>query len=175
MKILKIVLYGISGLIALFLVVAFFAPRQSVTSRTVSINAPQGKVFGFVNSTQKQYLWSPWKDGDPKMKNTFDGPETGVGNRNCWQGNDNVGVGCQTIMSVKDSSEVGTVIDFKQPFESRADASIVLKATSPTVTAVTWSMKFKTPYPFNLFSILFDAVGPDFEKGLGRLKAVSEQ
>ena len=174
MKIFKIFLYGFFGLLGLFLIIAFFLPRESVTKRSVSINAAQGKVFTFVNAMQAQNLWSPWIDGDPKMKNTFSGPATGAGNRNCWSGNEKVGIGCQTILSIKDSSEVAMLIDFKQPFESRANAFIALKATSATTTEVTWSMKFDTPYPFNAFSLMSDAIGPEFEKGLIRLKNLCE-
>ncbi len=175
MKILKRILIGLLALIVLFLVVALFAPKNNTTIRSVDINAPQGKVFTWLNSTQMHDKWSPWTDADPNIKITFDGPATGVGNRSCWNGNDQVGEGCQTIMSMTDSSQVVTLINFKRPFESKAEAILDVKPITPTSTKVTWTMKSNSPFPMNALNLFVDFIGPSFELGLGRLKAFCEK
>ena len=164
---------AIFGLI--LLLSSYLLPRNLFVARVTAIDAPPEAVFAQINSLQQFAKWSPWADEDPNMQTTFSGPDTGVGNRMEWQSdNPNVGSGSQIITASIENEMVGTMLDFGEMGQGRADFRISEKEGG---TAVEWN--FQTDLGLNPISrwmglVISESVGEDYERGLERLKATAE-
>lgn len=158
--------------------VAFVATRPNTfhVERSVTINAPADAVFAPIDNLHEFPKWSPWQDIDPAMKISYDGPETGVGAGYAWEGNDKVGSGRMTITESIPGEKVGIKLEFFKPFKAENQTALVL-APDGAGTRVTWSidgpMQFITK-AMCLFTPMDKMMGPDFEKGLGKLKTLAE-
>lgn len=173
---LLIKLAGILAVVAVsLLAIGLLLPKQGQVERSIVINAPPPVVYGLVNGFARFEEWSPWADKDPGMKVERSGPEAGVGAKYAWSGNEAVGSGSQEIIESTPSSLVRT----KLLFGGFAEPSIASLAIAPdgSGSRVTWSLNVDVgSNPVNrYFGLLMDKmVGPDYEKGLTRLKALAE-
>lgn len=177
---MKRLLKWIAG-IAVALVVVFFAggyllPGEAVVQRQVRIAAPPEKVYALVSSIRRFNEFSPWAEIDPNTKYTFEGPETGAGQKMSWDSADpNVRRGSLTIVDAVPGRRVGTELDF----EGMAPASASFElAPDGSGTAVTWGLKA----PLNGaaerwfgIAMMDRIVGGMYEKGLAKLKAIAEK
>jgi uncharacterized protein YndB with AHSA1/START domain len=148
-------------------------PSNTHVERSVVIDRPPAQVFATVNSFQRFQEWSPWAAYDPNAKYTFEGPSSGVGARMRWTGNRSVGSGSQEIVESVPGRRVGIALDFDG---SLAQAAYTL-VPEGSGTRLTWS--FDSSHGYNpmsrMFGLLFDRmIGPDYETGLGKLKALLE-
>lgn len=165
----------IIGVVAVAIVVAFILPRHAIVTRSVEIAAPPSAVFPLVGDLRRFNEWSPWADIDPETVYTFTGPIDGVGQTLNWESGDKrVGTGSMSIAAIEPDSRVDMAIAFVG--QGTALASVVLEPAG-TGTKVTWGLD--TDLGFNpiarYFGMMMDGmVGPDYEKGLARLKAVAE-
>ncbi len=163
---------GLLVLVVVLAAAAFLLPRDVSVARSVVIDAPPEDIFGHVNNLQAFSEWSPWGDRDPDMKQSFSGPETGVGNMMTWESEQSdVGSGTQEIVAIKENERVETIVDFGPM--GQADAQWVL-APKEGGTEVTWA--FQTDMGMNpmgrYMGLMMDKwVGADYEKGLANLKA----
>lgn len=148
-------------------------PARTHVERSIMVDRPPAQVFAVVNSFQRFKQWSPWAAYDPNAEYRFEGPASGVGARMSWSGNRSVGSGSQEIVESVPDRRVGIALDF--------DGSAALAAYTLTPegggTRVTWS--FDSEHGYNpmsrLFGLLFDRmIGPDYEQGLTKLKALLE-
>jgi len=137
------------ALIALLIVVvvacaiAATKPDDFSVSRTATFTAPAETVFAQVNDLQKWNAWSPWAKLDPNAKNSFEGPQAGVGAVMKWAGNMNVGEGSMTITESRPNELVTFRLDFLKPFEATNTAEFTFKPEG-NQTVVTWSMHGKS-------------------------------
>ena len=82
-------------------------------------------------------------------------------------------------MEIREVTAPGTLsiqLDILKPFKSSSTASFTL-TPSDGGTHVTWSMVGRTTFVLKVmgvFTSMDKLIGPDFETGLGRLKAVAE-
>jgi uncharacterized protein YndB with AHSA1/START domain len=173
---LKWLAYIVAAVAIIIVGGSFFLPDTSSFSRSAEIAAPPEKVFAIVASLKRFQVYSPWAELDPKTVYTFEGPEAGVGQKMLWSSeNAYVGKGAQTITELVDGKWISVDLDFGDmgtavsvwTFEpSAAGTKAVWGFTSPKLEGVT--MKW--------MGLMFDRmVGPDYEKGLGRLKALAEK
>lgn len=173
---LLIKLAGILAVVAVsLLVIGLLLPKQGHVERSIVINAPPPIVYGLVNGFAHFEEWSPWADKDPGMKVERSGPDTGVGAKYAWSGNQAVGSGSQEIIESTPPSLVRT----KLLFGDFAEPSIASLAIAPdgSGSRVTWSLNVEVgSNPVNrYFGLLMNKmVGPDYEKGLARLKTLAE-
>jgi hypothetical protein len=119
--------------------------------------------------------WSPWAEIDPNAKYAFEGPETGVGQKMSWESeHPNVGKGSQTIVEIADGSKVVSELDFGDMGKARAWFDI--KAADGGSNVV-WGFEANSSGIMERwFSLMFDTwIGADYEKGLGKLKALAEK
>lgn len=172
-------LWKILGALALIVVAlaAFVATRPDTFSvtRTAEIAAPPAKVFAQVNDFHQWEKWSPWAKLDPNAKLTFEGPESGVGAKYSWEGNDKVGAGSQTITESIPDERVKIKLAFLKPFESTSDVDFTFKPQGDK-TLVTWTMSGEQNFIGKAMSCVMDCdkmIGGDFEKGLASLAAAS--
>lgn len=165
-------------LLAIFaiLVIAATKPNTFVVQRSTTVSVSPDKVALLINDFHNWDKWSPWAQLDPNMKTTYSGSASGVGAVYEWQGNSKVGEGRMEIISV-DPSKTTIKLDFLKPFASRNTANFLLEPEG-TGTRVTWVMDGPlTFFPGKVmcvFTSMDKMIGPDFEKGLARIKAVLE-
>ena len=170
-------------LIVLVLAVAGFAgyvamlPDAFLLTRSTVIAAPPEAVFANLEDFRKWEAWSPWAKRDPKATATFSGEAKGKGAVFNWSGNSEVGEGRMTIMQSRPAQGLSIKLDFTKPFPASNDVVFLLKPEAGG-TKVTWSMSGRQTYVEKAICTLFGGiermVGPDYEKGLANLKAVTE-
>lgn len=157
------------------LAVAFILPRHAVVTRSIEIAAPPSAVWPIVADLRRFNEWSPWADLDPDAAFTFTGPTDGVGQTLNWESDDQrVGSGAMTVEALDPDTRVDIGVAFADA--GTANSSVIL-APAGSGTCATWS--FDSDLGFNpiarYFGMMADGVvGPDYEKGLARLKAVAE-
>ena len=144
-------------------------------SRSTNIAAEPAGVHGRINDFHQWTAWSPWEDVDPNLQRIYTGPDQGVGAHYAWQGNRQAGQGSMEIVS-STPEQIGIKLSFLKPWKATNDVTFTL-TPSGSGTEVTWLMTGEHQGLGKVFSKVFSMdklVGKDFEKGLARLKAVSE-
>ncbi|MEO5692656.1 MAG: SRPBCC family protein [Usitatibacter sp.] len=173
---LKIVAIVLALIVAGILVAATMQPDSFAVSRTVTINAPAGKVYPHIVDFHAWSAWSPWEKLDPELKRTFSGENAGKGAIYAWEGNGQVGQGRMEIKDAQAPGKVVIALDFIKPIEGHNTATFLLEPKGDT-TQLTWTMtgpsRFLTKV-IGVFMSMDRMVGGDFEKGLAGLKAISE-
>lgn len=175
MGLLKKLLMGAGALILLLCVVGFLLPKTAHVERSIVIDATPSTVFTILNGFRQFRRWSPWQDADPDMTITFEGPVAGVGAKQTWAGNSAVGTGSQEILESEPYRRILVRLQFGD-FGGEFRAPYTLEPEG-SGTRLTWG--FDADYGGNLigryFGLLVDGmVGPDYEKGLAKLKAFAE-
>lgn len=171
---MKKVLYVIIAIGVIYLILCFFGPKQVVVEREITINKPIEVVkpklgdFKFFHDT-----WSPWTEKDPNMKTTYEGTPGTIGHLYTWSGNKEVREGSMLLSAINGDTmrqdmtfdhHGGTVVNF------------IARGNGNTST-VKWQMVMpvgffgRTPM---LFMNMDKMMGPDFEKGLAKLKTAME-
>ena len=175
-KILLGIVVLIVVLIAVFLVMVMLQPSHYQIERSATINAPAPVVFNQVNDFHKWDAWSPWAHLDPNMKTTFAGAPSGTGAVYSWVGNSDVGEGKMTIVESRPAELVKINLEFIKPFAASSTTNFVFTPQG-NQTNVKWQMAGNNNFlakAFSLFMNMDKMVGGDFEKGLAKLKTVSE-
>lgn len=148
-----------------------------VVERSTSIAASPEAVFGHVGNLQGWDDWSPWAEMDPDMNKTFTGEPGSVGSSYHWTGNRKVGEGQMVISGVDAPNKIGIDLSFIKPFKSESLTEMNVSSAGEG-SIVTWRMtgeKTLMVKVMGLFGKSMDKmVGPDFEKGLTKLKQIAE-
>lgn len=171
-------------LVFLVLVVAFFAfvatrPDTFTVKRSQLIRAKPADIYPLIANFQPEGWgkWSPWEDLDPDLRRAYSGPPSGVGAVYEWEGNKRVGAGRMEIHHADTPSMIDIRLDFLRPFKATNDTQFHM-IDEGDETLVTWKMTGPVPFPAKIMHLFMDMdrlVGNDFEKGLGRLKAIAEK
>lgn len=170
MKAVKIIVGGILVIVVAVFVMAAIAPTHTHIERSIVIDAPMDFVRPHVSNFDNMLAWSPWAELDPDQKVSFEGEDGTVGASYSWEGNEDVGKGRQVFTAI-DANHIGTRLEFKEPFESEADAFYDLEEVEGG-TKVTWGFDSESPFPMNAMNLFIDMdemLGPDYEKGLKML------
>jgi uncharacterized protein YndB with AHSA1/START domain len=177
MRMLKRLLFGVLTLAVLFAIVVWMQPDDYRLTRQIAIAAPASAIFPHVNDLRQWEDWSPWAKLDPNAKISFEGPLAGPGAMFHWSGNDKIGAGTMTITESKPDQRIATRTDFTRPFEGSGNADFIF-SQSGDQTNVIWTMSGTQSFIGKAICLVMSmerTVGPDFEKGLAQLKAVSEK
>lgn len=178
MMIVWIILGAIGGLIALVLIIAAFSKKEFAVERTVTVNKPLPETYDFLTSLQKQNQWSKWAQMDPNMKTTYIGTDKTVGFISKWESpHKQVGEGEQEIKKLIPNQRIENELRFEKPMKSVANAYFTVASEGDEHTHVAWGFTSRTPWPFNAFMLFFNmenAIGKDFEEGLGNMKRMIE-
>jgi effector-binding domain-containing protein len=174
MKVIKKILVVFLILIAIVLIVSAFLPSQSKVERSLLIKASPEAISAKITNLHSWDEWSPWKDQDSAAKYLYN-DTVGVGGWMDWTGNI-VGSGKLSITKVAPDS-IQYFLAFREPFESESNGSFSFVKTD-SGTVVTWTDVETLPWPMVRIVALFmnfdEMMGPDFEKGLDKLKKVTE-
>ena len=155
-------------------------PDDFRVQRTTAIKAPPERIVPLVNDLRRHTEWSSWETKDPGMKRSYTGASAGKGAVYEWDGNNEIGAGRITIA---ESSLQRVVFDmhFLRPFDSRSMAEIAFQPRADRnggeATDVTWSMYGSQFFIGKVMCLFFNMdamIGQEFEKGLAKLKTVTE-
>ncbi|GAA1765828.1 SRPBCC family protein [Nostocoides vanveenii] len=151
-------------------------PKPYAVTRTTEIAAPCAAILALLTDFHQWRTWSPWEDLDPAMQRSYSGSASGVGAAYAWEGNKKAGKGTMAITGVTDD-RVDVALHFDKPFPADNRIVFTLAPTGPERTRVTWSMYGEMGLMMRIFALvksMDSLVGPDFEKGLARLKSAAE-
>lgn len=143
--------------------------------RSVAVAAPPVAVRALVDDLRRWQQWSPWEGLDPALQRTYTGPDTGVGAHYAWSGNRKAGAGSMEIVaSTPDTVDIR--LEFRKPWRATNDVQFTFVPEGEG-TRVTWTMSGTNTGLAAVFSRFLNyekLIGPDFEKGLARLKELAE-
>jgi hypothetical protein len=147
-------------------------------SRSTEIAAPPERILPLLVDFHEWRKWSPWEESDPNLERNYSGPTSGVGAIYTWKGNSQAGAGRMEVLEV-DDSHVGVDLNFSAPMRAhnRIDFNLTPAGDGTDKTRAEWVMTGPQNLVMRLMSVFWKMekmVGPDFEKGLSRLKAAAE-
>ncbi|HEX8631721.1 MAG TPA: SRPBCC family protein [Catenuloplanes sp.] len=145
--------------------------------RSVTVDSPPAVVYEQIANFHNWTNWSPWEDVDPNLTRAYSGPESGVGAVYTWSGNSKAGQGRMTIVDATQPSTVRIDLVFEKPWKARNDTVFTIEPQGAGAR-VTWAMTGRKTFitkVMGVFKSMDQFLGPDFEKGLARLKAASEK
>ena len=177
MKIIKTVLIVFSVLISMVLIVSLFLPSHYKVKRQIIINATMEEVFSQVNDFNKMQNWSPWRDYDPGMTITVEGEIGKAGYKYSWNSsNKEVGSGSLTRVNTQNERMISNELNFVD-YQMKS-LNVWTFEQMPEGVKVTWGNEGDIPFLGRIFFVMMDPdkmMGPDFEKGLERLKSYCEK
>jgi Polyketide cyclase / dehydrase and lipid transport len=145
--------------------------------RSQTIDAPPTRVYAQIADFHNWTSWSPWEDVDPDLERTYSGAESGTGAVYAWSGNRKAGQGRMEITHAIEPSSVQIDLQFEKPWKARNDTVFSIQPEG-SGSRVIWSMTGKKTLMtkvMGIFTSMEKLLGPDFEKGLARLKATAER
>src|SRR5213593_608936 len=171
---IKKILLGLVAVIVIFLIFVAMRPPDFRAERSATIAAPPQALFDQVNDHHNFNKWNPFLKLDPNVKNTYSGPDSGVGAACAWDGNKDIGAGSATITESKPGELVRMRMDWIRPMAGVATVDFTFKPDGDK-TVVTWAMYGKNGFMGKLVSLFMDCdkmCGPQFEQGLADLGKV---
>ena len=176
---MRVLLYAVATLAVLLVVFLIVASRQPDTfriERAAMVAAPPATMFAQVDDLHNWRNWSPWQEVDPNMTQTYMGPRSGAGASMAWSGNRKAGQGRMTVVESHPSDLVRIRLEFVKPFASSSESEFTFLRGSDQ-TLVTWVMTGQNNLMFKSMHMVMNMdkmLGGDFERGLAKLKTVSE-
>jgi len=168
------ILLGVVAVIAILVIVVALRPAEFRVERSATLSAPAIALFEQVNDHRKFAVWNPFMKLDPNVKNTYSGPDSGVGAACSWEGNSKIGAGSATIIESKPGELVRQRMDWLRPMKGTSTVEFTFKPVGEK-TVVTWAMYGKNGFMGKLFGLFINCekmVGPQFEQGLADLGKV---
>ncbi len=172
---MKKILYIIIGLIAVYLILCIFGSSSMKVERSTEINAPADMIRSKITDLKFFYeSWSPWTEKDPAMKVTYTGEPGKEGSSMAWESDKKeVGIGSMTYKYTHGDTVMQALY-----FKGQGEAQVYhVVSANGAGSKVTWIMQNKIPFVMRgmmLFMNIDKMVGPDFEKGLAKLKTAIE-
>lgn len=182
MKTLVSILKWVGIVLALLIIVSFFLPGKVHVERSIVIKAQPEAIFANLNNLKSWEVWSPWKKRDSAMKNVYEGPESGVGQKSTWTSeHPKVGNGSMEISESKPNEKLVTKLSFGPggigygtfKLEKMGDSTKVTWMMDSDGEGMNPIMAIGGKY-MNLFKMMDKMLGPDFEAGLKSMKEVME-
>jgi hypothetical protein len=139
MKILKILLFTLMGIISIALISALFISKEYAVEREIVINKPKDEVFNYIKHLKNQDNYSFWANVDKNMKKEYKGTDATVGFISAWESKDeNVGKGEQEIKAIKVGERIDYELRFIEPFEANDHAYMITETAGAEQTNVKW-------------------------------------
>ena len=158
--------------------IAGMADDTYTVERSAGIAAPPERIYPAIADFRRWREWSPWEEVDPTLHREYSGAESGTGARYAWSGNRKAGKGSMEIVDAQEPSRVAIDLRFEKPFKARNETVLAIAPGGEGGSRVTWTMtgqKTLMTRVMGIFKSMDSLVGPDFEKGLARLKATAER
>lgn len=176
MKTIVKIFYWLSGIIALLVIVSFLLPKTYKVERSVVIKSSPDNIFRLTSNFQQWHLWVPWtKEVDSTAVFIMTGEPAQVGTSWKWDGKV-LGNGEMIVSELMPGELVAYDLAFnKGQYKSKGKIIIENQGDS---CKVSWIDDGDLGYnPMSRYMGLFmdRMMGPDFEKGMAKLKIVSEE
>jgi hypothetical protein len=176
---MMVALYILGGIVALLIVLALLAPKETNLSHTIEVSKSKDKVYEDLRSLETFVKWSPWEGRDPTLEFGFKGIDGEVGSQYWWKGNKQVGEGEQEITALTPGEKVSMELRFLKPWKSEADTWFDLEGEPDgSETKVTWAFRSQNKLPGSIFMLFMNMekmLGGDYQKGLNQYKAYVEK
>lgn len=175
MTILKWLLRIAILVLAIFLIGAFFLPRETAVQRSISIDAPASEIFPHLVNLKANEAWSPWLGRDPEVQLNYGDVSEGQGATMTWASeHPQVGNGRMEITKAEAPTHLTTALDFGDMGAATAFFDLVENAEKTDVTWGFTSDNGNNPM-LRWMGLMMDGwVGPDYQLGLDNLKALVE-
>lgn len=162
-------------IVALYLIVALFAPSSYNVERKKTMTASAEVIYQQIAVFENWDAWSPWAEKDPSIKNTRTGEPGTIGSKTSWVGDPDLsGTGSMTMTELVEFSKIRYDLHFADmDMTSHGGFDI---AEGESGTEVTWfdggdiAFLFR---PMVMFLDLEGQIGPDFERGLTLLDSIA--
>lgn len=174
--VLKIVSLVCATVFLVVFVLAMLSLAQFRVERQMTMNAPAGVIFPYINDFRRGDEWSPWLKLDPAMKITYGTPSSGVGAHYEWDGNKNAGAGMLDIIESVPDDHVTLAMKFIRPMPG--DATVIYRLQPATTgTTMTWTMTGPSPTLVSRIMMYFckGMMEKTFDEGLMNLKTIVEK
>jgi effector-binding domain-containing protein/uncharacterized protein YndB with AHSA1/START domain len=175
MKTFKRIIVIILAIILLLILVAYILPKTYKVERSVYIPAKPELIYDLTSNFNKWMLWVPWtKELDSTAVFTLEGAEGQVGSVWRWDGK-KMGNGQMTATKFVPSQSIEYDLEFDHG-KYRSKGKILIEKDADSCK-VSWIDEGDLGYnPINrYFGLLMDKMmGPDFQKGLEKLKSVCQ-
>ncbi len=176
MKFIKVLLKLLGILIIVYLISAFMAKSSYRVERSAVVNAPLTIVYNQLGMLRNWESWSPWKEKDSTLINTYHGIDGQPGAKVVWKGDENLsGTGEIEFSSVNPPYDINYYLTFTSSPEMKSFGSFQLREQSSDKTRVSWLNSGDIPFSFRPMMMFFDMeslMGSDFERGLAKLDSV---
>ncbi len=176
MKTIVKIFYWLLGIIALLVVVAFLLPKTYKVERITFIKSNPDLIYNLTSDFQQWNLWVPWtKEVDSSAVFEMTGPAAQLGTSWKWNGKI-LGNGEMVLTELIPDQLIGYDLAFNQG-KYRSKGKIMLENMGDSAKIV-WLDEGDLGYnPMNRYMGLFmdRMMGPDFEKGLAKLKKIAEE
>jgi len=176
MKTIVKIFYWVLGIITFLVIVSFLLPKTYKVERTVFIKSNPAVIYGLTSNFQQWHLWVPWtKEVDSSAVFEMVGEPAKVGTSWKWRGKV-LGNGEMIVAQLKQDQLIAYDLAFnKGQYQSKGKIDIENQGDS---SKVSWTDEGDLGYnPMNRYMGLFMGrlMGPDFEKGLAKLKTIAEE
>ena len=170
------ILFVLVTIVILFLVIAYFTPRDFSLSKSVTIDAPREKVYEYIRFLKSQEKYSVWVMADPNVEMTYTGTDGAIGGTSAWKSEmKNVGVGAQTITALVPNEKITVEIRFEKPMKATNYADTTLETVGEQ-TKVTNTFYGTNKFPMNISNLFLNKmIGGDIQKNMENLKKNLEQ
>lgn len=176
MKTLKKILIWLLAIIVVLIVIGFLLPSKYKVERSTTIHARSSVIYDLTSHFEKWDLWTPWTSAiDSTAKFETVGPDATVGTKRSWDGKI-LKNGEMLITKMVPNELFAYDLSFEHgKYQSKGYVGIVDNKDSCKVSWVDEGDLGSNP--FNRYFGLFmgKMMGPDFEKGLAKLRQVAEE
>jgi len=176
MKTFRKIIIWIVIIIAILVIISYLLPGHYKVDRLVYIKADRALIHSFTSNFSKWELWVPWtKATDSTANFELAGPDGEIGTAWKWKG-EVLGNGEMVLTQNIPAELISYDLSFDQG-KYKSKGRIVIEAVGDS-NKVVWIDEGDLGYnPISRYMGLFmdRMMGPDFEKGLAKLKKVAEE
>ncbi len=175
MRALKTILIIVFAVLIILVILGLTGPGAYSVERSTTMAASPAVVYEYVSKLGHMKEWGPWQEMDKDQVQTIEGTDGTVGAVWSWKG-DTVGTGSQRIVAMEPNKKVTCELHFIEPFESKSMVDYELEPSGDS-TRMVWRMSGENNFMGRIMGVFMDMdemIGPDFERGLVKLKTVVE-
>ena len=175
MKTFKKFIYWFLGIVALLVIVSFLLPKNYKVERSVTIASKTSLLYTLTSNFELWHVWVPWtREADSSAVFTIQGEPGKVGTSWEWEGKV-FGNGRMVLTETTPGQGIAYDLAFDHG-KYQSKGRIILESRADSVK-VSWLDEGNLGWsPINRYFGLFmdRMMGPDFEKGLAKLKTIAE-
>jgi len=174
MKALKWILGIVAVLVVVFLAGSLLIDPRYRVERSTVVNAPPAKIYPLIAAPKEWVRWTVWNEREPGMKTTFSGPPSGQGAKWEWEGKD--GKGNMEFTAAEPDKSITYRLGFVE-MNMFSTGALTLTPQGNN-TRVSWTNEGdmgRNPMMRWFAPFMDKMMGPDFEGGLAKLKALAEK